>query len=91
MDRINFKSRLMLFSKNNIKSNEEKDIFHSNTSSKAIQNSLWLQSMEPIKYAKNYAEKLYEIDSFKIETVEIDLFKKELFSNLKKQLDQKVS
>ena len=47
--------------------------------------------MEPIEYAKNYAEKLYEIDDFKIEKVEIDLFKKELFLNLKKQLDQKVS
>jgi [protein-PII] uridylyltransferase len=91
MDRINFKSRLMLLSKNNNKSNEEKNIFHFNTSSKAIQNSLWLQSTEPIKYAKNYAEKLYEIDNFKIETVEMDLFKKELFSNLKKQLDKKVS
>jgi [protein-PII] uridylyltransferase len=90
MDRISFKSKFMLFGKN-YNSNEKKDTFPATTSRRDDQNSLWLQSMEPIEYAKNYAEKLYEIDDFKIEKVEIDLFKKELFLNLKKQLNQRIS
>ena len=45
--------------------------------------------MEPIKYAKNCSENLYKIDDFKIETNDLVLFKKELFSNLKNQLDEK--
>ena len=81
MDRISFKSKFMLFGKK-FNSNEQKNTFLSTSLSRVNQNSLWLQSMEPIKYAKNYAEKLYEIDKFKIEKVEVDLFKKELFINL---------
>ena len=45
--------------------------------------------MEPIKYAKNCSENLYKIDDFKTETNDLVLFKKELFSNLKNQLDEK--
>ena len=91
MDRISFKSKFMLFGKNNDNSNKRKDTVLSTISIRADQNSLWLQSMEPINYAKNYAAKLYEIDDFKSEKIEIDLFKKDLFLNLKKQLDQKCS
>ena len=58
MDRINFKSKLMLFSKNNKGSIVKKDIFDSSLSPKVIQNSLRLQSMEPIKYAKAHAKKV---------------------------------
>ena len=46
--------------------------------------------MEPIKYAKNCSENLYKIDDFKTETNDLVLFKKELFSNLKNQLDEKI-
>ena len=45
--------------------------------------------MEPIKYAKNCSGNLYKIDDFKTETNDLALFKKELFSNLKNQLDEK--
>ena len=90
MDRISFKSKFTLFNKNNDKNNKKKDVLHSPSLNKNFQNSLWLQSMEPIIYAKHYAEKLYEIDNFKTETIELDVLKKELFSNLKNQLDQKI-
>ena len=81
MDRISFKSGFTLFNKKkeNLK----------NTSNKINQNSLWVQSLEPIKYAKNCSENLYKIDDFKTETNDLVLFKKELFSNLKNQLDEK--
>ncbi|MDA7545378.1 [protein-PII] uridylyltransferase [Alphaproteobacteria bacterium] len=81
MDRINFKSGFTLF-------NKKKENLQ-NTSNKINQNSLWVQSLEPIKYAKNCSENLYKIDDFKTETNDLVLFKKELFSNLKNQLDEK--
>ena len=82
MDRISFKSGFTLF--NNKKENLQ------NTSNKVNQNALWVQSLEPIKYAKNCSENLYKIDDFKTETNDLGLFKKELFSNLKNQLDEKI-
>ena len=81
MDRISFKSGFTLF-------NKKKENLQ-NTSNKINQNSLWVQSLEPIKYAKNCSENLYKIDDFKTETNDLVLFKKELFSNLKNQLDKK--
>ena len=81
MDRISFKSGFTLF-------NKKKENLQ-NTSNKINQNSLWVQSLEPIKYAKNCSENLYKIDDFKTETNDLVLFKKELFSNLKNQLDEK--
>ena len=88
MNKTIFKTKFTLFNK---KRNEKKGTSPSTGLNKMNQNSIWLQSMEPIQYAKKYSEKLYEIDSFKTEKVEMDLFTKELFSNLKLQLDQKVS
>jgi len=82
MDRISFKSGFTLF-------NKKKENLQ-NTSNKINQNSLWVQSLEPIKYAKNCSENLYKIDDFKTETNDLGLFKKELFSNLKNQLDEKI-
>ena len=82
MDRISFKSGFTLF-------NKKKENLQ-NTSNKINQNALWVQSLEPIKYAKNYSENLYKIDDFKTETNDLGLFKKELFSNLKNQLDEKI-
>ena len=81
MDRISFKSGFTLFNKKKEKLQK--------TSNKINQNSLWVQSLEPIKYAKNCSENLYKIDDFKTETNDLVLFKKELFSNLKNQLDEK--
>ena len=81
MDRISFKSGFTLF-------NKKKENLQ-NTSYKINQNALWVQSLEPIKYAKNCSENLYKIDDFKTETNDLVLFKKELFSNLKNQLDEK--
>ena len=81
MDRNSFKSGFTLF-------NKKKENLQ-NTSNKINQNSLWVQSLEPIKYAKNCSENLYKIDDFKTETNDLVLFKKELFSNLKNQLDEK--
>ena len=82
MDRISFKSGFTLF-------NKKKENLQ-NTSNKINQNALWVQSLEPIKYAKNCSENLYKIDDFKTETNDLGLFKKELFSNLKNQLDEKI-
>ena len=82
MDRISFKSGFTLF-------NKKKENLQ-NTSNKINQNALWVQSLEPIKYAKNCSENLYKIDDFKTETNDLSLFKKELFSNLKNQLDEKI-
>ena len=82
MDRISFKSGFTLF-------NKKKENLQ-NTSNKINQNSLWVQSLEPIKYAKNCSKNLYKIDDFKTETNDLGLFKKELFSNLKNQLDEKI-
>ena len=90
MDRLNFKSKFGLFNNKNIKIHKIKDTTLPSTLNRVNQNSLWLQSMEPIKYAKKYAEKLYNIENFKTEKVELDLFKKELFSNLKKQLSHNI-
>ena len=81
MDRISIKSGFTLF-------NKKKENLQ-NTSNKINQNSLWVQSLEPIKYAKNCSKNLYKIDDFKTETNDLVLFKKELFSNLKNQLDEK--
>ena len=81
MDRISFKSGFTLF-------NKKKENLQ-NTSNNINQNALWVQSLEPIKYAKNCSENLYKIDDFKTETNDLVLFKKELFSNLKNQLDEK--
>ena len=81
MDRNSFKSGFTLF-------NKKKENLQ-NTSNKINQNSLWVQSLEPIKYANNCSENLYKIDDFKTETNDLVLFKKELFSNLKNQLDEK--
>ena len=82
MDRISIKSGFTLF-------NKKKENLQ-NTSNKINQNALWVQSLEPIKYAKNCSENLYKIDDFKTETNDLSLFKKELFSNLKNQLDEKI-
>ena len=82
MDKISFKSGFTLF-------NKKKENLQ-NTSYKINQNALWVQSLEPIKYAKNCSENLYKIDDFKTETNDLGLFKKELFSNLKNQLDEKI-
>ena len=81
MDRISIKSGFTLF-------NKKKENLQ-NTSNNINQNALWVQSLEPIKYAKNCSENLYKIDDFKIETNDLGLFKKELFSKLKNQLDEK--
>ena len=81
MDRISIKSGFTLF-------NKKRENLQ-NTSNKINQNALWVQSLEPIKYAKNCSENLYKIDDFKTETNDLVLFKKELFSNLKNQLDEK--
>ena len=82
MDKISIKSGFTLF-------NKKKENLQ-NTSNKINQNALWVQSLEPIKYAKNCSENLYKIDDFKTETNDLGLFKKELFSNLKNQLDEKI-
>ena len=82
MDRISIKSGFTLF-------NKKKENLQ-NTSNNINQNALWVQSLEPIKYAKNCSENLYKIDDFKTETNDLVLFKKELFSNLKNQLDEKI-
>ena len=81
MDRISIKSGFTLF-------NKKKENLQ-NTSNKINQNALWVQSLEPIKYAKNCSENLYKIDDFKTETNDLGLFKKELFSKLKNQLNEK--
>ena len=91
MDRLNFKSKFGLFNNKNHNIHKTKDSILPSTLNRVNQNSLWLQSMEPIKYAKKYAEKLYVIENFKTEKVELDLFKIELFSNLKKQLSYNIS
>ena len=82
MDRISFKSGFTLF-------NKKKENLQ-NTSNKINQNALWVQSLEPIQYAENYSENLYKIDDFKTQINDLDLFKKEVFSNLKNQLDEKI-
>ena len=82
MDRISIKSGFTLF-------NKKKENLQ-NTSNNINQNALWVQSLEPIKYAKNCSKNLYKIDDFKTETNDLGLFKKELFSNLKNQLDEKI-
>ena len=82
MNRISFKSGFTLF-------NKKKENLQ-NTSNNINQNALWVQSLEPIKYAKNCSGNLYKIDDFKTETNDLGLFKKELFSNLKNQLDEKI-
>ena len=82
MNRISVKSGFTLF-------NKKKENLQ-NTSNKINQNALWVQSLEPIKYANNCSENLYKIDDFKTETNDLSLFKKELFSNLKNQLDEKI-
>ena len=81
MDKISIKSGFTLF-------NKKKENLQ-NTSNKINQNALWVQSLEPIKYAKNCSENLYKIDDFKTETNDLGLFKKELFSKLKNQLNEK--
>ncbi len=86
MSRITFKSKFTFFNKKNNKI--KKDVISSSVSI-INQNSLWFQSMEPIKYAKNYAKNFYEIENFKTEKIEKEAFKEELFLNFKKQLDQK--
>ena len=81
MDRISIKSGFTLF-------NKKKENLQ-NTSNNINQNALWVQSLEPIKYAKICSGNLYKIDDFKTETNDLALSKKELFSNLKNQLDEK--
>ena len=62
MNKINFKSKLSLFYKN-----DDNKLNYSETLPKETinKNSTWFQTMEPISYAKNQTKKLYEIDCSK--------------------------
>ena len=76
MNKITFKNKFLLFNKSKrlqskIISSLSKDIIN--------QNSLWFQSMEPITYAKANANKLYEIDDFSVDEIDLNLFKKKAF------------
>ena len=64
MDRLNFKSKFGLFNNKNHNIHKTKESILPSTLNRVNQNSLWLQSMDPIKYAKKYAEKLYVIENF---------------------------
>ena len=84
MNKNNFKSKFSLFKKNYPHISNEvfevpKEIIN--------QNSTWLQSMEPITYARNQTKKLYEIDDINISKVDSNLFRDLLFKNLKEQME----
>ena len=51
-------------------------------------NANWFQSMEPVTYAKKNGKKLYKFKKIKINHKDTKTFKKLLFNDLKKQLDQ---
>jgi len=78
MDKISIKSGFTLF-------NKKKENLQ-NTSNNINQNALWVQSLEPIKYAKNCSKNLYKIDDFKTETNDLGLFKKGIVFKLKKSI-----
>ncbi len=84
MNKSNFKSKLSLSNKNNSHNFNENDVSVKETIN---QNSTWLQSMEPIIYAKNQTKKLYEINDIKINQADTIVFKNLLFKNLKDQMD----
>ena len=68
-------------------------VIESNTSTFGLEenidtNATWFQSMEPITYAKNNGKKLYKLKKIKIDCGDTKTFKKLLFNDLKKQLDQ---
>ena len=85
MVKVNLKNKLAFLNKskainleNNILGLEEKI----NT------NANWFQSMEPVTYAKKNGKKLYKFKKIKNNHEDTKTFKKLLFNNLKKQLDQ---
>ncbi len=53
------------------------------------QNATWLQTMEPIKYAKFRSKNYYEIEDITIKSSEFKSFKNQLFLNLKEQISEK--
>ena len=50
---------------------------------------LWLQWLDPISYAKNNSEKVYQIEECDINETDLENFKKELFLKLKVELVRK--
>ena len=63
MNKINFKSKLSLFNKKNHHKSTDIEIL---PKVKINQNAIWFQSMEPINYAKNQIDELYEITDINI-------------------------
>ena len=50
---------------------------------------LWLQWLDPITYAKNNSEKVYQIEECDIDEIDLENFRKELFLKLKVELIRK--
>ncbi len=84
MNKINFKSKLSLFNKNDAYKLNYSETAPTDTINK---NSTWFQTMEPITYAKNQTKKLYEINDINIIEFESKIFRDLLFKSLKFQLD----
>ena len=84
MNKINFKSKFSLFNKNDALKLYNSEHSHIETINK---NSIWFQTMEPIKYAKNQSKKLYEINNIKINECNSKIFRDLLFKSLKCQID----
>ena len=83
MVKVTLKNKFAFFNKSQVKI--------SNNSNFGLEeennpNAIWLQTMEPIYYAKNNENKLHKIEDVKIIHKDTEVFKKLLFNNLKKQL-----
>ncbi len=82
--KMNLKSKFSLFNRNNIHKSFDIDI---SLKDKVNQNSIWFQSMEPINYAKNQTDELYEIDDINIKETDTKVFRSHILKNLKIQID----
>ncbi len=85
MEKVNLKNKFGFLNKSKA--------IESNTSTFELEenidtNSTWLQSMEPVTYAKNNGTKLYKLKKIKINCEDTKAFKDLLLKNLKKQIDQ---
>ena len=85
MVKVNLKNKLAFLNKSKaINSNNNNFELDENINT----NANWFQSMEPVTYAKKNGKKLYKFKKIKINHEDTKTFKKLLFNDLKKQLDQ---
>ena len=84
MVKVNLKNKFLFLNKSKaINSNNSNfELENINT------NANWFQRMEPVTYAKKNGKKLYKFKKIKINHKDTKTFKKLLFNDLKKQLDQ---